>query len=289
MLSHVDHANPERIPLEACIESLRGRLEAVSRIQGGHTYFQEELRIFNEVANEQGWFLPSAPSELSLPPSDEGNEHQVWFRESHGTFLKATWPGFFGLRVVYRPDEESKASPIDYLERWLLHNAFFADQVRFLGVVTTPDGNRLIIEQPAIAGIPATSEAQIRDFFIGNGWKPFTSDGETAFFDPENGLAISETHRGNLILMPDGLLAPIDLTHSKTLWKHPRYREITHSSAMNSRHQPLATASRRSREARRRTATSYSLPATAASPPSKIPNRAKPQRFACHRTSIQRK
>ncbi|NDG72458.1 MAG: hypothetical protein EBY32_14425, partial [Proteobacteria bacterium] len=65
----------------------------------------------------------------------EGNEHQVWFRESHGTFLKATWPGFFGLRVVYRPDVESKASPIDYLERWLLHNAFFTDQVRFLGVV----------------------------------------------------------------------------------------------------------------------------------------------------------
>ena len=124
-------------------------------------------------------------------------------------------PGFFGLRVVYRPDEESKASPIDYLERWLLHNAFFADQVRFLGVVTTPDGNRLIIEQPAIAGIPATSEAQIRDFFIGNGWKPFTSDGETAFFDPENGLAISDTHRGNLILMPDGLLAPIDLRIQK--------------------------------------------------------------------------
>jgi hypothetical protein len=76
------------------------------------------------------------------------------------------------MRVVYRPDEESKASPIDYLERWYLHIAFFADQVRFLGVVPTPDGNRLIIEQPAIAGIPATSEAQIRDFFIGNGWNP---------------------------------------------------------------------------------------------------------------------
>jgi hypothetical protein len=92
MSFHVDHANPERIPLKACIETLRGRLEAVSRIQGGHTYHQEELRIFNEVAKDQGWFLPSALSELSLPPSDEGNEHQVWFCEAHGTFLKATWP-----------------------------------------------------------------------------------------------------------------------------------------------------------------------------------------------------
>jgi hypothetical protein len=155
MSPYVDHANPRRIPLEACVETLRGRRKAVGRLQGGHTHFQEEIRVFNEVANEQGWFLRTPPAELSLPPSDEGNEHQVWFREASGTFLKATWPGFFGLRVVYRQDEETKASPIDYLERWQLHNAFFADQV------------------------------------------------------------ISDTHRGNLILMSDGLLAPIDLRIQK--------------------------------------------------------------------------
>jgi hypothetical protein len=32
-----------------------------------------------------------------------------------------------------------------------------------------------------------------------------------AFFDPERQVAISDTHRGNLILMEGGLLAPIDL------------------------------------------------------------------------------
>jgi len=77
ILPHVDHANLERIPLEACIEKLRGSREAVGRLQGGHTHFQEELRISNEVANELGWFLPTAPAELSLVPSDQGNEHQV--------------------------------------------------------------------------------------------------------------------------------------------------------------------------------------------------------------------
>ena len=103
MLSHVDHENPERIPLEACVETLRGRIEAVGRFQGGHTHFQEELRIFNEVANEQGWFLSSARPELSFPPSDESNEHQVWFRDSSGTFLKATWPRFFGWAFRHNP------------------------------------------------------------------------------------------------------------------------------------------------------------------------------------------
>ncbi len=103
MSSHVDHANPERIPLEACVETLRGCIEAVGRFQGGHTHFQEDLRILNEVANEQSWFLPAAPPELSFPPSDEGNEHQVWFRDSSGTFLKATWPGFFGWAFRHNP------------------------------------------------------------------------------------------------------------------------------------------------------------------------------------------
>jgi hypothetical protein len=36
-------------------------------------------------------------------------------------------------------------------------------------------------------------------------------DGEVAYFDPERQVVISDIHRGNLILMEDGLLAPIDL------------------------------------------------------------------------------
>jgi hypothetical protein len=34
--------------------------------------------------------------------------------------------------------------------------------------------------------------------------------GNIAFFDPERQIVISAPHRGNLILMDDGLLAPID-------------------------------------------------------------------------------
>ena len=43
------------------------------------------------------------------------------------------------------------------------------------------------------------------------GWKRFSIDGDVAFFAPDQGIAISDTHRGNIILMEDGLLAPIDL------------------------------------------------------------------------------
>jgi hypothetical protein len=79
-----------------------------------------------------------------------------------------------------------------------------------VGAFLTDAGIRLLIRQPAIAGEPATEE-QIAGFFLSTGWRRFTVDGHVAFFDPERCIAISDTHRGNIILMEDGLLAPIDL------------------------------------------------------------------------------
>jgi len=198
------------IPLKAHLEELRSRCEAASRLQGGSTYYHEELGIFRSYAAEAGLFLQSPPAELSHAPDDEGNEHQVWFIPEAEAFLKATWPDFFGLLVVHRPNEEHKASPIAYLERWHLHNELFGDQVGFLGALQTDSGLRLLIRQPAIAGTPATDE-EIQRFFIDSGWKRFVIEGNIAFFDPSRHLVISDTHRGNIILMEDGLLAPIDL------------------------------------------------------------------------------
>ena len=198
------------IPLKAHVEELRSRCEAVSRLQGGSPYFHEELGIFRTYAEELGFFLAEPPGELSRPPDDEGNEHQVWYLPGAQAVLKATWPGFFGLLVIHRPHEEHKASPIAYLERWHLHNELFGDDVRFLGVLRTDQGLRLLIRQPAIAGTPASDEGIAR-FFTDSGWKRFIVDGNIAYYDPQRKIVISDTHRGNIILMDDGLFAPIDL------------------------------------------------------------------------------
>ncbi len=114
---------------------------------------------------------------MSRAPDDEGNEHQVWFQPETDTYLKVTWPYFFGMLVIYRQDEEEQASPIAYLERWHLHNELFGDRVRFLGALEADGRLRLIIQQQAIEGEPATLE-QINDFFTGNGWRRFMANGE---------------------------------------------------------------------------------------------------------------
>ena len=211
MSAHESFGTTAGIPLEAHVEELRRRCEATARLQGCATHYLEEVRIFRAYAAERGLCgLPSAFPELSRAPDDEGNEHQVWFQPETNTYLKVTWPDFFGMLVLYRQDEEERASPIAYLERWHLHNDLFGDNVRFLGAVEEDGRLRLVIQQQAIAGKPATL-AQINDFFTSNGWKRFTAGGEVAYFDPERLVAISDTHRGNLILMEGGLLAPIDL------------------------------------------------------------------------------
>jgi hypothetical protein len=199
------------IPLEAHVEELRRRREAIARVQGGAAHYLEEVRIFRAYAAERGLcHLPDALPELSRAPDDEGNEHQVWFQPATNTYLKVTWRDFFGMLVLHRQDEDERASPIAYLERWQLHNELFGDNVRFLGALEENGRLRMVIQQQAIEGEPATLE-QIHAFFTGNGWKRFTANGEVAYFDPVRQVAISDTHRGNLILMEDGLLAPIDL------------------------------------------------------------------------------
>lgn len=210
MSPHEPSRTSAGIPLEAHVEELRRRCEATSRFQGGTTHYYEELGIFRTYTGQAGLILALAPSELNRPPDDEGNEHQVWFQADSATFLKATWPDFFGMLVIHRPGEEPKASPIAYLERWHLHNTIFGDAVAFIGVLDTPEGQRLLIRQPAVEGTPATDQ-EIHQFFIESGWKRFIIDGNTAYFDPEREIVVSDTHRGNLVRMSDGILAPIDL------------------------------------------------------------------------------
>lgn len=207
-------AEDPRCSLEAQAHELRRRCEAISRFQGGHTYFEEELGIFRSWAEESGCLLDLPPVELSRTPDFEANEHQVWFQTESNCYFKATWPGFFGKRVVHAPDDSPDSSPIEYLERWHLHNELFGDSIQFIGAWDSPPGMRLLISQPAIAGQPASDE-QIRQFFETSGWQPFQIGLDLAYFDPDLEIAISDTHPGNLVLMDDGTLAPIDLRVQK--------------------------------------------------------------------------
>ncbi|HSP44043.1 MAG TPA: hypothetical protein VLO11_14310, partial [Luteolibacter sp.] len=152
-------------------------------------------------------FWMDLPGCCDAKPDAFGDEHEVWFVGER--VYKLAYPNFYGLRVIYRPDGDPRCLPHEYFERWNLHNGIFGDQVEIVGAVDFTDGIRLVMVQEAVAGSPA-EPAQIQTFFESTGWKRFSALGETAWFDPARSVVVSDTHQGNLILTPDGILAPID-------------------------------------------------------------------------------
>lgn len=214
---HADSQPNENRSLAEHAAELRSRVEAASRFQGGYTYYVERLAIFREYLEERPDLILSEKdifSSLASTPDDEGNEHQVWLIENATRYLKITWPDFFGLSVVYRSEDEQKASPIDYLERWHWHNQLFGDGVVFHGALISDGKLRLVISQPALVGKPATT-VETTAFFTAQNWLPFEQSGEIAFFEPQEGIVVSDTHPGNIVKTPDGHLLPIDLRVQK--------------------------------------------------------------------------
>ena len=138
----------------------------------------------------------NCPVDLFTQPDAHGDEHEVWFA---GEFVvKLAYPNFFGLRVVYRSDESQQCNPCEYFERWVLHNEFFGDDVDILGAFDTVDGIRVVLIQRAIKGNPASIQ-EIEAFFRGNGWLHFRVENDSAWFDEDRRLVVSDILRFALV------------------------------------------------------------------------------------------
>ena len=93
---HSTHASHELsrstagIPLQAHVEELRRRCEAVAGVQGCPTHYLEEIRLFREYAGERGLFFKGKLAVLSRPPDEAGDEHEVWFQEESNTYIKVS-------------------------------------------------------------------------------------------------------------------------------------------------------------------------------------------------------
>ena len=223
----MDARRDQGIPFKTCVEELLACTEAVCGFCGGiPPTFEEGLRAFSDFAARGDHFRgASDPIFHGSEYLGGGDEHEVRLptpsasirldQEDLGAWgdpsvVKITYPGLFGLRVVYRQDESRHCTPLEYFERWQLHCEMFGDDAEFLGVVKTSEGLRTVIRQKLIEGEPASDE-EIDQFFRGNEWLPFRWNNNLAYFDEAREVVVSDTHPGNLVKMPDGKLAPIDL------------------------------------------------------------------------------
>lgn len=125
-----------------------------------------------------------------------GLEHQVFFRKRTGRVFKITKPPHFGHTWYLK----------DYVLNVIRCNAVFEDDMRLEGVIERSDGVSLVITQPYIHGRSPT-EAELEEWFEMQACERL---GKNRWRFPD-GLVVSDAHTGNLILMKDGSMIPIDL------------------------------------------------------------------------------
>ncbi|WP_395749683.1 hypothetical protein [Prosthecobacter sp.] len=76
---------------------------------------------------------------------DETGQHEVRFHEEDRRVWKKTWPGTFGMMPTWSPEgwTPTCATPLEYLERFILHNALFQDDVKLEGIIISAHPSRL--------------------------------------------------------------------------------------------------------------------------------------------------
>jgi len=122
--------------------------ERAERYQIEHQFLMEWARQNNKLGAE-------------LPPDQKGGaEHSVFFDEASQRWIKATRPPGFGEVKILHDGKvvPSLATPSEYLERLILSNDIFHDDIRIEKIVPTHDGLAIVTSQSNIVGEPATSD-----------------------------------------------------------------------------------------------------------------------------------
>ncbi len=174
---------------------------------GSGTAFAAAFRAFCEWGVENNLIrLRGEFDFLARKPDAFGQEHEVWFDEPSNRWFKATYKNRFGLAW----GRDGSATALVYLQRMILQNTYFGDDVRLVGLANCDGKLRTIISQPHIAGVSATYD-QIQDWFTELGFVRRLAGVRIAWYLEEENLLVADAHEGNVIKTTDGVLVPIDL------------------------------------------------------------------------------
>ena len=131
-------------------------------------------------------------------------------------FRKATYPGRYGFTVIDVNGQLTltHALPGEYLNRLLLANEIFDDDIRLNGVTRETDGLVILTTQPTVVGAACDREemiayfearhfALIPDFSAGH-------RGSLSFYRDLDQIAVFDAHPANFLRDRNGIILPID-------------------------------------------------------------------------------
>ena len=142
----------------------------------------------------------------------------MWLDTKRQRYFKATHPGRFGFAVIALDDgslELTGATPLEYVERMLLQNSVFGDDVKLEGVAMEGGKMSLLTSQPNVSGGEA-SDDDMTAFMAKLWFQPLTGlslgrPGALAFYRDLDEVAAFDAHPGNFVKDDNGVVLPIDL------------------------------------------------------------------------------
>jgi len=187
------------------LAELRGRERDILR-----TWFSYQGKIFVEDPT------------LKLERRQAHGEHCVGYDARSGCWWKTTHPGTCGVGAEFVYEDlppfriEAVAGrellPSEYIERLIVANREFADDIRLEGFVDTPNPS-LVISQPDIAGTPATADQMETEMLLlGYETLPGLNVGKAgsiSFYHRHKRIAVFDAHPGNFF-NHGGMTIPID-------------------------------------------------------------------------------
>jgi hypothetical protein len=151
------------------------------------------------------------------PTREGGREHDVHFDSASGRWFKFTKPSSCGYHValVGNCSNLYPATPLQYLERWKIHNSLFSDSVELVGIGGQGYSRRIIVSQPDITGdVPTWEEihgAFVQQFGMGElalGRNLGGYDARAYFLGR---IAVFDVRPANCVKVASGAVVPIDV------------------------------------------------------------------------------
>lgn len=143
-----------------------------------------------------------------------GEEHRIC--RGHLRYQKATHAGRYGFTVIPHNGQPTltNALPSEYLNRLLVSNRIFGDDVQLTGVTREAGGLVVLTTQPTIVGETATTEEMIAYFErlrfsllpgFSAGYR-----GSHSFYRDLDQVAVFDAHPANFLRDGNGIILPID-------------------------------------------------------------------------------
>lgn len=128
-------------------------------------------------------------------------------------FTKAAATGYIVSFELGFPSLEP-ALPLDYLDRLLLQNDIFADEVKFVGVGGDRPKPRIVTRQPHIKGVGATPEEIGHLMTTELGFRQLPQRFSVGYADAlafiRGDVAVFDLRSANVVKTEEGLIVPID-------------------------------------------------------------------------------